>query len=54
MDRLRRDGTQGDTLSDEELRFVESIRKFTPHIGDELIRSAFEIALRAFPRKREE
>ena len=54
MDRLRRDGTQGDTLSDEELRFVESIRKFTPHIGDELIRSAFEIALRAFPRKKEE
>ena len=49
MDRLRRNGERADELPDGEKQFVETMRVFVPHIGDELIRSAFEIVLRAFP-----
>lgn len=49
MDRLRRNGERADELPDGEKQFVETMRVFVPNIGDELIRSAFEIVLRAFP-----
>ena len=53
FDRLQRDMERIDALPDTEKRFIATMREFVPHIGDDLIRRAFEITLQRFPSREE-
>ncbi|MGN8967048.1 AAA family ATPase [Intestinimonas sp. HCP28S3_D6] len=53
FDRLQKDMERIDALPDTEKRFIATMREFVPHIGDDLIRRAFEITLQRFPEREE-